>query len=568
MAAGLTDYEKQRLENIRANAALLESLDLPAADTFVSHAPEPPKPKTTSRDKPRDRSRRATVKTEPAVGTRSSRRLREAAALDGSSVMNDAERTKIKKELEREERAKEKEKEKEREERRKWRAADREVSTVDYRGNEEEERNPALLEALKALHVEDVKMEEEPEVERTPKKRRTNARSATAESPESSPKKHFVPPSAASTSSTAPLSSLKDAYAGAAQIASLRVTSNRIYSMCVYPDASRELIFIGDKEGWLSVWDYKDDIAEEEWQEHSWRIKMHSPGKSVSEVRIREGAYVLTGAYDCSIRQLNFETGVSQQIVDLDLGADEDDVGERLVSSFDLTSNRQEIWVSDTRGGLSHRDLRENKFSTRRWRISNKKVGCVSLHSGGRYAVTAHFERLTRLWDLRMLVMTPPSSEPTEDIDKHIIAEYETPNCCTSAYWHPSGVSEKLLTTSYDDCIRIYDANFSSASAITKSFVPSRSIKHDTHTGRFTTVFKARFSPLPTNDAYPHFFVGNMKQSLDVFDGDGNVITRMRSRTVPAVAVGHPLRIGRAYGGAQGGHVYVFGKKSESVQEP
>jgi hypothetical protein len=56
------------------------------------------------------------------------------------------------------------------------------------------------------------------------------------------------------------------------------------------------------------------------------------------------------------------------------------------------------------------------------------------------------------------------------------------------------------------------DADF--PAAVTK---PSVVVKHDTQTGRWVTVFRAQWSANP--DVLPHFTVGNMKHSVDIYTG-------------------------------------------------
>lgn len=53
---------------------------------------------------------------------------------------------------------------------------------------------------------------------------------------------------------------------------------------------------------------------------------------------------------------------------------------EVLINSFDISPTGNEIWASDELGGLSHIDLREEKGKARRWELSDKKTGCVSIN--------------------------------------------------------------------------------------------------------------------------------------------------------------------------------------------
>lgn len=80
---------------------------------------------------------------------------------------------------------------------------------------------------------------------------------------------------------------------------------------------------------------------------------------------------VFTSAYDCTIRNTNFTSGISREVFAMD---------DRLISSIDLPPSGNELWISDGDGGLTHLDLRQDKSKARRWELSNVKIGCVSVN--------------------------------------------------------------------------------------------------------------------------------------------------------------------------------------------
>lgn len=54
---------------------------------------------------------------------------------------------------------------------------------------------------------------------------------------------------------------------------------------------------------------------------------------------------IYTSSYDCTIRSLNFETGVWREEVDIDLfAADQEGEGEALASAFELSHDGNLIW--------------------------------------------------------------------------------------------------------------------------------------------------------------------------------------------------------------------------------
>lgn len=44
--------------------------------------------------------------------------------------------------------------------------------------------------------------------------------------------------------------------------ATKRITPDRVYSLAVHPTTQKDLVFIGDRKGWLGIWDASADAAE------------------------------------------------------------------------------------------------------------------------------------------------------------------------------------------------------------------------------------------------------------------------------------------------------------------
>jgi WD repeat-containing protein 76 len=80
---------------------------------------------------------------------------------------------------------------------------------------------------------------------------------------------------------------------------------------------------------------------------------------------------VFTSAYDCTLRSISFESGISRELFTLD---------DVLISSFDVPPSGKELWISDAGGGLTHTDMRERKSRAYRYQLANTKIGCVSVN--------------------------------------------------------------------------------------------------------------------------------------------------------------------------------------------
>lgn len=71
------------------------------------------------------------------------------------------------------------------------------------------------------------------------------------------------------------------------------------------------------------------------------------------------------------MRSISFESGISTEIFALE---------DTLISSFDISPDGYEIWISDAEGGITHKDVREAKSRARRYQLLEIKAGCISIN--------------------------------------------------------------------------------------------------------------------------------------------------------------------------------------------
>ncbi|KAJ8584936.1 WD40 repeat-like protein [Rhizopogon salebrosus TDB-379] len=354
-----------------------------------------------------------------------------------------------------------------------------------------------------------------------------------------------------------------------------KVTQDRIYSAAYHPEPTKDLVFFGDKHGRLGIWDARapaDEVADEdddvsadnEGSGKYWRLQCHWPATSKSSISCIkfdpiDAHSLFTTSYDCTIRRLSFVSGISQEIFSS---------GENLITSIDLPVGGHEMWVSDDAGGLTHLDLREPKNKACWYGVSPQKIGSVSINpTSPHFLLTASNSRLLKVWDSRKLqtfaYTTGPheiSHETVEDFVESksgtgtVRAEFAHGKSVSSAYWDPRG--RGIVSTSYDDTIRLWEldaAKYSSSTAF-PSFTPFCRIKHNCQTGKWVTILRAVWNPNP--DVFPHFTIGNLNHSLDMFSCKGDLIARLsdsRITATQAVTCSHPSVVERcATGNASG----------------
>ncbi|KAH7340695.1 WD40 repeat-like protein [Rhizoctonia solani] len=366
-----------------------------------------------------------------------------------------------------------------------------------------------------------------------------------------------------------------------------KVCKERVYSVAYHPITTKDVIFFGDKVGTIGIWDARataddhegdDDEKPSAEEGRSWSLQPHWPRvskSSISSIRInpRDAHSILTSSYDGTVRITDFVSGISRELAYTE---------DYLPSSVDIVPNGHELWMSDSGGGVQHLDTRERSRS-RRWQLTEKeKIGCISVNPVAPHLLlTASNNRTMRMWDARYLHkvdLTVEDSEDgddrapesaweqveeylgTEDGSKCLWGEWRHRQSVSSAYWDISG--RRIVSTSYDDTLRVWDVrpNALKQGGPLKSFRPTAEIKHNCQTGRWVTILRARWSENP--DAYPHFTIGNMAQSLDVVGHNGEVLAKLINRekisAVQAVTASHPSIVARAVSGNASGRCVLW----------
>jgi WD repeat-containing protein 76 len=349
------------------------------------------------------------------------------------------------------------------------------------------------------------------------------------------------------------------------------LTKERIYAMAFHPTEDKAVIFAGDKEGRLGIFDasqepdvtVKDEDADDDEEADAPEpvilgFKPHARTISSIHVLDSDPSSVYTASYDTTIRKLDIQ---AQKSVEVYAPPDDND-SDMAISCMDFASdNPNLVFFSTLRGTLGRHDLRAKPASaTTIWPglHDNHKIGGFSLSPRQPHLVaTASLDRTLKIWDLRKIITH--KDEDGDKVDRpSLLGEDPARLSVSHAAWGPGG---HIATTSYDDTIRVYD--FSAAQGTWKpgqalgedETKPAHKISHNNQTGRWVTILKPQWQRHPPGGVH-RFTVGNMNRFVDVYAGatgeqlgqlDGDGIT-----AVPAVAHFHPTKNWVAGGNASG----------------
>ncbi|RKP11180.1 WD40-repeat-containing domain protein [Thamnocephalis sphaerospora] len=294
------------------------------------------------------------------------------------------------------------------------------------------------------------------------------------------------------------------------------------------------------------------DLASEELEDRPDPVYTYRPhAGTIAAMRYTpDGSRLFTSSYDGTVRYLDLASQHFMEAYAYTRTADNPYAPrDMLIGSLDLDPGRPDLlWFSTNDGDVGRRDLRVpiNEGMVL-YPLLQKKIGCLSINPGaGRHHLlaTASLDRVLRIWDARKLSAVA-DEVPSVTSDGPLLAEFAHGKSVTSAYWSPSG--DHLVSTSYDDTLRIFSPSFDAAD--TKTLAPLSlneplGIHHNCQTGRWLTMLRANWArPLQ----HPTFVIGNMRRTVDLFSGvTGELLWTLTApdivTAVPAVTAYHPSR--------------------------
>ncbi|KAK3302889.1 WD40-repeat-containing domain protein [Chaetomium strumarium] len=507
----MSAFERKRLENIATNTAILSEISTTASKIIPK--PAPPKPKRSSTP----RTKREPIKREPVLPTRKSSRL--------AGVDADAALLKRRAEVEAEAEA-DKAKAK-----RSRVSGDLNLGDIQVEGRKWEGGLDGLA-GLKGLAVRGA----QPGV-------RTFTDEDIKETTDKGLKDLRLRMSGLKLYEKWPVQDIK-------------IVPQRIYSMGFHPTENKPIVFAGDKEGAMGVFDASQEplkVEDDEDEEAELAppvisaFKTHARTISSFHFSPVDANAVYSASYDSSIRKLDLDKGVSTEVF-APADADED----LPISAIDMPINDPHMIIFSTlQGSLGRHDLRTKPSTAEIWGVTDQKIGGFSLHPLHPHLVaTASLDRTLKIWDLRKIQGKGDSRAPA------LLGSHESRLSVSHASWSSAG---HIATSSYDDRIKIYsfpDAREWRAGheLSEKQMKPAHQIPHNNQTGRWVTILKPQWQRSP-RDGLQKFVIGNMNRFVDVFAADGEQLAQLDGdgiTAVPAVAHFHPTMDWVAGGNASG----------------
>ncbi|KKA26001.1 hypothetical protein TD95_002721 [Thielaviopsis punctulata] len=508
----MSAFERRRLENMAANKAILKDISVTAAKV----APKPkPKPKPAASSSSRKRTRSDAPSSAPVTrATRQSSRLAGRAASPAAVLDNDG----VKLETEAAERSK-----------RIRVNGDLKLEEIAVDGKKWAASAAGLGGLIRGAQPGVRTFTEEDEEETTDEKLR-EAREALGKL------------------------ELYDKW----EVKDIKITPQRIYALGFHPTEDKPLIFAGDKEGAMGVFDASqepikeeaeddDEDTEEAYQDPQiLAFKTHSRTLSAFAFSPADANAVFSGSYDSSIRKVDLALGVSVQVY-----APADEMDDEPISALDIAASDPHVILFSTQTGRVCRVDTRMAGLADDWQLSELKIGGFSVHPVHSHLVaTASLDRTMKVWDARRISGRGTERRPA------LVGMHASRLSVSHAAWSAGG---HVATSSYDDTVKIYDFAgaggwAAGAQRTEEEMQPEHVVRHNNQTGRWVTILKPQWQRRPA-DGVHKFVIGNMNRFVDVYGADGRQLAQLEGEgitAVPAVAQMHATQNWVAGGTAAG----------------
>ncbi|KAJ1526256.1 hypothetical protein ONE63_009411 [Megalurothrips usitatus] len=314
-----------------------------------------------------------------------------------------------------------------------------------------------------------------------------------------------------------------------------KTNTARITSIAIHPGEEKVLVASGSTSGDLGLWDvYNPD--EEKCVEV---LGPHTSQVNCTSFDRFNPTKIITTSLDGTVRR-----GDLMKLVFEEVWAHEQN-GPNTHATWHDQIDANSMLVAHGTGRVVLIDSRKPLTPAGWFECHERSVRTVQKHPvDDKFFVTSSAMSQVRIWDMRMMDQSKPDA----------VWDLVHPKGLTSAFFSCKG--NLLLTTCNDDRLRVYHTAL--LPGATKPKVVTN-IKHNNHTGQYTSVFKATWHP-QREDV---FLVGSMDKptrKLQIYGIHGQPVHNLTSEnlvTIPAVHAWHPT-LPLIAGANSAGRVHVF----------
>ncbi|OVA02680.1 WD40 repeat [Macleaya cordata] len=346
----------------------------------------------------------------------------------------------------------------------------------------------------------------------------------------------------------------------------IRYHSRRVTCLEFHP-TNDNILLSGDKKGQLGVWDFHkvhektvygnihSCILNNMRRVYIWKMLdfLFNPSNDGT---------VYAASSDGTVSCIDLETGMSFQLMDLNPDGWQGPSSWRMLYGMDINSDKGLVLVADNFGYLYSVDMRSNCKMEQTVLIHKKGTKVVGLHCNPvqpEILLSCGNDHFARIWDMRQL----EAGSSLKSLPHSRVVN--------SAYFSPNSGS-KILTTSQDNRLRVWDSIFANLDS------PSREIVHSHDFNRHLTPFKAEWDPKDPSESLAVIgryisenYNGAALHPIDLIDtSTGQLVAEVMDpniTTISPVNKLHPRDDVMATGSSRSLFIWRPKEKSELIQE-
>ncbi|KAL2317498.1 hypothetical protein Fmac_031374 [Flemingia macrophylla] len=335
----------------------------------------------------------------------------------------------------------------------------------------------------------------------------------------------------------------------------IRYHSRRVTCLEFHP-TKNNILLSGDKKGQLGVWDYGKVYEKVVYG------NVHSCILNNMRFNPTNDCMVYSASSDGTINCTDLETGISSSPMNLNPAGWQGPNTWKMLYGMDVNCEKGLVLVADNFGFLYMVDMRSNHSISDAILIHKKGTKVVGIHCNPiqpDILLTCGNDHFARIWDMRRI--EPGSS----------LYNLEHKRVVNSAYFSPI-TGTKILTTSLDNRLRIWDSIFGNMDS------PSREIVHSHDFNRYLTPFKAEWDPKDPSESLAvvgryisENYNGAALHPIDFIDiSTGQLVAEVMDpniTTISSVNKLHPRDDILATGSSRSLFIWKPKEKSEPVEE-